>query len=86
METGTILGLVCTAVTCVCCQFNTSANRALTPRVFVFIIEIVGRVDRSWCESSTRSEATCSEEAEARFQLSLGIQSGVEHLSFQRRR
>ena len=61
METGTI------RVTCVCCQFKTSADRASTPRVVAYILGIVCRVDRAWCESSTSSEATCFEEAEARF-------------------
>ena len=77
-------GLVRAAVTCVYRQLNTSADRASTPCVFAYILGIVGRVDRSWCESSTSSEATCSEEAEARFRLLLGVRRGAEELPFQR--
>ena len=79
-----ISGLVRAAVTCVCRQFIISADRASTPRVFAYILGIVSRIDQSWCESSTSSEATCFEEAEARFRLSLGVRRGTEDLSFQR--
>ena len=71
-------GLVRTAVTSVYRQFNISADRVSTPRVFAYILGIVGRVDRSWCESSTSSETTFSEVAEARFRLLLGIRRGAE--------